>query len=312
MKDAPPDPRTAPRRERLGMALGLLGVVIFGGTLPATKLALADFTPGFVTFARAALAGTAAALLLLALRRPWPRGRVRPLLGSAVMLVFAFPGFMALAMRTVPASHGGVVLGVLPLATAAFAALIADERPSPRFWAWNAAGAALVVAFALADGGARLTPGDAWLFAAGLCGALGYVIFGKLSRVVPGWEVISWAMVLALPVSALGALLTWRPAFADAGAAATCALLYAAFFSMFLGFFAWNAGLAMGGIARVSQVQLLQTFVTLAFAALLLGEPVTPLTLACAAAVAAIVRLGARARVSRPPDQASTIISNPP
>ena len=309
----PPHVPSTPRREALGLVLGLLGVVIFGGTLPATKLALADFSAGFITFGRAALAGAAAAVLLLALRRPWPRGRLRPLLASALMLVFAFPGFMALAMGTVPASHGGVVLGVLPLATAVFAALLAGERPSPRFWAWSAAGAALVVGFALADSGARLTPGDAWLLAAGLCGALGYVIFGKLSRAIPGWEVISWAMVLALPASALGALLTWRPGFAAAAPASVAALLYAAFFSMFLGFFAWNAGLAMGGIARVSQVQLLQTFVTLALAALLLGEPITPLTLACALAVAAVVWRGARARVApAKADQTSRITSKPP
>lgn len=308
----PPQDTKTYRREALGMALGLLGVVIFGGTLPATKLALADFSPGFVTFGRATMAGAAAAVLLLALRRPWPRAHLRPLLAAALMLVFAFPGFMALAMRSVPASHGSVVLGVLPLATAVFAALLAGERPSPRFWGWSAAGAVLVVGFALADSGARLTPGDAWLFAAGLCSALGYVIFGKLSRLMPGWEVISWAMVLALPVSALGSLLTWRPGFAAAGPASIAALLYAAFFSMFLGFFAWNAGLAMGGIARVSQVQLLQAFVTLAIAALVLGEPVNPLTLTCALAVAVVVWLGARARIAPRTDQASRITSNPP
>jgi drug/metabolite transporter (DMT)-like permease len=292
--------RTPPHhgsREALGMGLGLVGVIIFGGTLPATKLALTGFSPWFVTFGRAVLAGAAAAFVLALLRRPLPRGHLFALAASSLMLVFGFPGLMAIAMQTVPASHGGVVLGILPLATAAFAALFAGERPSRVFWLWSVAGAVLVVAFAVRDSGLRLSPGDAWLFASGACAALGYVLFGKLSRAMPGWEVISWAMVLALPISLAGALATWQPDFAAAPPRAVAAFLYAAFFSMFLGFFAWNAGLAMGGIARVSQVQLLQTFVTLGLAALLLEETVDADTLAFALAVAAIVWMGRRSKI---------------
>jgi drug/metabolite transporter (DMT)-like permease len=290
---APAAPRPA-----LGMALGLLGVTIFGATLPATRLALTDFDPWFVTFARSALAGLAAVATLVAMDRRFPRGRLGALAAAAGLLVYGFPGLMATAMLTVPAAHGGVVLGVLPLATAAFAAWLADERPSRAFWAWGAAGAALVVAFALREGGGAPTAGDAALFAAGLCAALGYVVSGKLAREMPGWEVICWAMALALPLSLAGSALTWEARFAQAGAPALWALGYLAFFSMFLGFFAWNAGLALGGIARVSQTQLLQTFVTLAVAALLLDEPVPPGTLGFATAVAAVVWLGRRARAS--------------
>ena len=279
------------------MALGLVGVVLFGATLPITKLALADFSPAFVTTGRALLASLAAAAVLVALRRPVPWASILPLLLAALMLVYGFPGLMAVAMQTVPAAHGGVILGVLPLATAAFATLIAGERPSVSFWVWSVLGAALVVVFALRESGLQVVPGDLWLLASGICAALGYVLFGKLARAMPGWEVISWALVATLPVSLVGAIVSWEPSFAGAGPASVAALLYAAFFSMFLGFFAWNAGLAMGGITRVSQVQLLQSFVTLAVAAALLGEAVPLSTIGFAAAVAAVVWMGRRAKV---------------
>jgi drug/metabolite transporter (DMT)-like permease len=281
----------------IGLWLGFLGVAIFGATLPVTKLALADFSPWFITFARALLAGVAAAVTLAVLRRPAPWARWAAILASSLMLVVGFPGFMAVAMQSVPASHGGVVLGILPLATAIMASLIAGERPSLAFWGWGLAGAGLVLAFTLRESGLQIVPGDVWLFASGLCAATGYVIFGKLSRDMPGWEVICWALVASLPVTAIGSILTWNAAFAAASAASWAALGYAAFFSMFLGFFAWNAGLARGGIARVSQVQLLQSFVTIAVAAVLLGEDISTATLAFAAAVAFVVWMGRRAKI---------------
>jgi len=290
---------TAPVRSEvtLGLWLGFLGVVIFGATLPVTKLALADFSPWFITFARALLAGIAALLTLTFLRRPVPWVRSGAILVSSLMLVVGFPGFMAVAMKTVPASHGGVVLGILPLATATMASLLADERPSPAFWCWGLAGAGLVLAFTLRESGQRIVAGDLWLFASGLCAATGYVVFGKLSRNMPGWEVICWALIASLPVTAAGSILTWDPAYLAANPTSLAALGYAAFFSMFLGFFAWNAGLARGGIARVSQVQLLQSFVTIAVSAVLLGEDISAGTLGFAAAVAFVVWMGRRARI---------------
>lgn len=139
-------PRSDVRRPLLGMALGLIGVVIFGATLPITKLALADFSPAFITTGRAVLAGLAALAVLVALKRsvPWPA--LPSVILAALMLVFGFPGLMAVAMQTVPAAHGGVILGVLPLATASFAALLAGERPSASFWSWSVVGASLVAA----------------------------------------------------------------------------------------------------------------------------------------------------------------------
>ena len=203
-----------------------------------------------------------------------------------------------MAMQTVPAAHGGVVLGILPLATSIFAALIGGERPSPLFWICGVAGAGLVVIFAMRDGGMQLSAGDIWLFLAAISASLGYVISGRLSRKMPGWEVICWALIITSPVSLAGTVLSYGSGFAEATTHQIEAFLYLGFGSMFLGFFAWNVGLAMGGIARVSQVQLLQAFVTIAISALLLGEKVTGETLAFALAVMLTVAIGRWARVS--------------
>ena len=285
-------------RETAGLALGLLGVVIFGGTLPATRVALQAFGPWFITHGRAALAFAAAALLLAILRKPFPRADVVQLFLAGLLLVFGFPVMSSIAMQTVPAAHGGVVLGILPLATSIFAALIGGERPSALFWICGVGGAALVVLFAVRDGGMQLSSGDVWLFLAGLSASLGYVISGRLARKMPGWEVISWALIVTAPISIVGALLTYSPEFAQATPGQFAAFLYLGFGSMFLGFFAWNVGLALGGIARVSQVQLLQAFVTIAISATLLGEQITGETLAFAFAVMVIVMIGRWARVS--------------
>ncbi len=284
-------------RETAGLALGLLGVVIFGGTLPATRVALSLFDPWFITLGRAALATAAAAILLVVLRRSLPRGDVGPLMLAGLLLVFGFPVMSSIAMQTVPAAHGGVILGILPLATSIFAALLGGERPSLLFWICGVAGAALVVTFAMRDGGMTLSSGDIWLFMAGLAASLGYVVSGKLARKMPGWEVICWALVLTAPVSVPGALLSWQPGFGAADPAQIAAFLYLGLGSMFLGFFAWNVGLALGGIARVSQVQLLQTFVTLAISAILLGEAVTGETLVFAFCVMFVVAVGRTARI---------------
>ncbi len=285
-------------RETAGLALGTLGVVIFGGTLPATRVALQVFSPWFVTFGRAAVASLAAALLLACLRRRFPRDDAGALFLAGLLLVFGFPVFSSIAMQTVPAAHGGVVLGILPLATSIFAALIGGERPSALFWICGIAGAALVVLFAMRDGGMSLSTGDLWLFVAALAASFGYVVSGKLSRKMPGWEVICWALILTTPISIPAAALSFHATYLAADPHAALAFLYLGFGSMFLGFFAWNVGLGMGGIARVSQVQLMQAFVTLTISAFLLGEKVTGETVVFALAVMTIVALGRRARVS--------------
>jgi drug/metabolite transporter (DMT)-like permease len=192
-------------------------------------------------------------------------------------------------------------MGALPIATALVAVLITHERPKPLFWIASIAGAVLVVTFALRQGGGALSAGDLLLFAAVAISAIGYTFSGRLTAEMPGWEVISWVLVIALPISLPIAVFTWPADLAEVPLKPWLALLYAALFSQWIGFFAWNAGMAMGGIARVSQVQLLQPFVTFALAALFNGETITLQILLFAAAVVATVAISTRTRRSEPP-----------
>lgn len=289
-------------RDLVGYALGLAGVIIFGATLPMTRIAVVTFSPWFITFGRAAVAGVLAALLLAIVRRPLPDRRLWPaLVLGAICTTIGFPGFSSLAMQTVPASHGGVVLGVLPLATAVAASFINGERPSPVFWFWSLAGAAIVVAFTLRAGDANFGHGDLYLLLSCVAAATGYACFAKVTRSVGGWETISFALVLMLPVSIAASALLWRDSYAAAPPEAIAAFAYVSLFSMFIGFFFWNAGLALGGVARVGQVQLLQSFVTLAISSLMLGETIRLETILFALAVVVIVMMGRRAAVTRRP-----------
>jgi drug/metabolite transporter (DMT)-like permease len=284
-------------REHLGLLLGFIGMAIFGGTLPATRLAVSGFDPLALTALRTAIAGLCALVLLLVLRRPLPPSRLWPQLAIAMLCVsILFPFLMALAVQTVDASHGGVVLGILPIATALVAVAITHERPKPLFWIASVAGAALVTAFALRQGGGTLSAGDLLLFAAVGVSAIGYAFSGRLTADMPGWEVISWVLVMALPVSLPAAALTVPADLSHIGLKPWLALLYVAVFSQWIGFFAWNAGMAMGGIARVSQVQLLQPFVTFALAASFNDETITLQILLFAAAVVATVAISTRTR----------------
>jgi drug/metabolite transporter (DMT)-like permease len=287
--------------DTLGLLLGFVGVLIFGATLPFTRIAVGWLDPWFVTTGRAALAGLVAAMLLVVLRRPIPtRDALWRYALVALLLAGGFPGFTGFAMRLVPASHGGVVLGILPLATAAVGALVTRERPSLQFWICAVLGAAIVVAFALRDGAGRVDAGDLLLAGAVASAACGYVVSAQLARERPGWEVISWVVVVALPVTLPVTLLTAPVHPLEVPARAWLAFVYLGLMSQYLGFFAWNAGLALGGVARVSQVQLLQTFVTLGVAALLQGEQVDVITWLSAVAVVVVVMIGRRARVARP------------
>src|SRR6201994_4361491 len=189
-------------RERLGLVLGFVGVVIFGGTLPATRIAVSAIDPLALTAMRTAIAGICSLAVLIVLRRPFPpRALWLQLAIASVCVSVLFPFLMALAVQTVDASHGGVVLGALPIATALVAVLITHERPKPLFWVASLAGAALVVAFALRQGGGALSSGDLLLFAALGVSAIGYAFSGRLTADMPGWEVIRWVLVMALPIS---------------------------------------------------------------------------------------------------------------
>lgn len=288
-----------------GMLLGFVGVAIFSQTLPFTRMAVAELDPSFVALARAVIAAMLALALLAArgalapARRPRGRQWLR-LAVTALGVVVGFPMFSSLAMREVPAAHGAIVIGLLPLATAVFAAWFGNERPSLGFWLSALAGSALVVGFALWQGAGGLQHADWFLFLAVVLGALGYAEGGKLSRELGGLETISWALVLSLPV--LVPVVAWL-ALAHAGQIAAASprawigMAYVSVFSMFVGFLFWYAGLAKGGVARVGQIQLLQPFLTLAGGAVILAEPLDAATVAFAVAVIAVVALGRRAAV---------------
>lgn len=288
-------------RENLGFLLGLAGVCIFAGSLPATRLAVAALDPWFVTAARAAIAGVCALTLLAVMRPPLPPKDAWPGIFIIVLgVVFGFPFFSALAMQNVPASHGAVVLGVLPLATAAAAVVMAKERPGIGFWIASAIGAALVTAFALRQGGQiTLSEGDSQLVLAIISAAIAYTASGALTRTMPGWQVISWTLVISLPFSALASWLLFPSNVAEVPADAWGGLLYSAVMAQWMGFFFWNAGLALGGISRVSQVQLVQPFVTVALAALFNREVIGIETMLFAVAVVVTVAIGTRMRVRR-------------
>lgn len=287
-------------REHLGLLLGFVGMAIFGGTLPATRIAVSAIDPLALTAMRTAIAGLCSLALLIVLRRPLPPRRLWLQLAIAMLCVsILFPFLMALAVQTVDASHGGVVLGVLPIATALVAVLITHERPRPLFWVASIAGAALVIAFALRQGGGALSTGDVLLFAAVAVSAVGYAFSGRLAAEMPGWEVISWILVMALPISLPAAALTMPSDLTHIALKPWLAVVYVAVFSQWVGFFAWNAGMAMGGIARVSQVQLLQPFVTFALAACFNSETITLQILLFAAAVVATVAISTRTRGKR-------------
>jgi len=284
-------------REHLGLLLGFVGIAIFGGTLPATRIAVSAIDPIALTALRTAIAGLCALTLLIVLRRPLPPRRLWLQLAIAMLCVSVlFPFLMALAMQTVDASHGGVVLGILPIATAFVAVVITHERPKPPFWIASIIGAALVIAFAMRQGGGTLSAGDLLLFAAVATSAVGYAFSGRLTARMPGWEVISWVLVMALPISLPAAALTMPTNPTHIALKPWLALLYVAVFSQWIGFFAWNAGMAMGGIARVSQVQLLQPFITFALATFFNGETITLQILLFAAAVVATVAISTRMR----------------
>ncbi len=296
------------RDETLGMALGFLGVAFFAVTLPMTRLATGtqeapQLSPWFVTVARAALAGCLSVVFLLATRSPLPqRQHWKPLALAVLGNAIGYPLLLGFALRTVTASHAAVVTALLPLATAAMAAWVLHQRARLGFWLCAVAGSALVVAFSLLRAGQDGAGfGFAWadllLLGAVFAAALGYIYGAQVTPALSAERVICWVCVMALPLSLPGTLWLW-PQHAVAPSA-WGGLLYVGVFSMWAGFFAWYRGLMLGGALRVSQVQLLQPFLTILAAVPLLGEALDGVTLAFAAGVVATVVVGKR--LSRPP-----------
>lgn len=263
------------QRTTEGWGSGLVGVIIFSGSLPATRVAVGGFTPLFLTSARAAIAALLGAALLLVLRERRPqRPDLVPLAIVAIGVVIGFPLLTALALQHITAARSTVFIGLLPLATAIFGVVRAGERPKPAFWAFSVFGAASVAGFALTNSGSASPAGDLFMVAAIVLCGLGYAEGARLSRRLGGWQVISWALVLALPIMAAIAGASLPDVWTGIGAPAWLGLAYVSVFSMLVGFVFWYRGLALGGIAAVGQLQLLQPFFGLALAALLLGEPV--------------------------------------
>ena len=280
--------------ESKGMFLGLVGVVSFGLTLPATRFIIPYFEPVFIGLGRAVIASFVAALLLIATKQTRPsKNQFYQLLGVASGVVVGFPILSAWAMQTVPASHGGVVLGVLPLATAIVGSVISNEKPSVAFWICGIVGSAVVIAYSLLQGVGEFQTGDFFLLGAIVSAATGYALGGKLSKEIGGWQVICWALVISFPFIIVPA---WLEAPQDAVGSlplnVILSFLYLALVSQLFGFFFWNKGLALGGVARVSQTQLLQPIVTLVASALLINETINVQTIVFATLIIVTVAIG--------------------
>jgi drug/metabolite transporter (DMT)-like permease len=284
--------------------LGFLGVLAFSFTLPATRIAVEELDPTFVGLGREAVAAVLAAAILAATRPPIPtRRQVRSLAIVASGVVFGWPLFSALALQGLTSAHSAVIMGVLPAATAVAAVLRAGEHPSAGFWLASLAGLASVLAFA-ATQGAGINWGDIQILVAVALGAIGYAEGGALAREMAGWQVICWAVLLSAPLTVPIGVVAAAGSGLHASGDAWLGFAYVCVFSALLGFFAWYAGLARGGVAKIGQIQLLQPLLTLAWSALLLGEHIGAATIVASIAVLASVLATQRTRVtrsSRPP-----------
>lgn len=284
--------------EWVGFIYGFLGVLGFSLTLPATRAAVTDLDPIIVGIGRALVAAGLALILLLIRRQPLPHWRFLPRFGIVIAgVVIGFPLLSALAMRSAQASYGAVITGLLPLATALAGVWRAKERPSAQFWLCAIVGSGLVVSFAIVSGSGMLNVADFALFGAIAAAGLGYAEGALLARRFGGWQTICWSLVLSVPIL-LVILLGSHVSFpTHVSISAWLGFFYVSIVSMFLAFFAWYRGLAVGGISRVGQVQLLQPFLTILGSAVLLGEALTAHTLIFAVCVMVCVAMGKRAPI---------------
>ena len=296
-----------------GLMLGVVAVVAFSFSFPTTKLALEGFDPWLVAFGRAAVAGLLAAAYLAATRAPLPtreqRGRLLIVAGGVVV---GFPLCTSLALVSTDAAHGAIVIAVLPAATALAAVARAGERPRPAFWLAAGAGLAIVVAFVLQQASGALTAADAFLLAGTACCAIGYAEGGALARELSGPQTISWALVLSMPLTISVTVVVAATTPPDADLVAWAGFGWQAAVAMYLGFFAWYAGLARGGVARIGQVQLLQPLLTVLVSAALLGERLTPVALVAGVGVLACVAATQRARVAVRPRRTRPVACREP
>ena len=286
--------------ETKGMWLGAIGIAIFSLTLPFTRIAVAELNPVLMALGRAVVAACCSVLLLWWTNAPCPtRSQLKSLFIIASGVVVGFPVFSSIAMSQISASHGAIMLGILPLATALFGALRFGERPSIGFWITSLIGSALVAAFAVEEGAGSFQLGDLAMLIAVIAAAMGYAEGGRLSESMSGQQVISWALVLSMPVVLPVTIWLAFHYGVKASAGAWVGFAYVSLFSMFIGFFFWYKGLALGGIARVGQVQLIQPFLTLLGAAAILGEALELRTFLFALAIISVVAAGKKMAIKR-------------
>lgn len=287
-------------KESKGMLIGFIGILIFSLTLPVSKIAVLSFDPYFIAFGRATLAGLVALAYLAYKKEALPtRIDFAKFVVISLGVVFGFPIFTTVAMTEGSSSHGAVILGMMPLATTVIGVMRFKERPSLGFWLVSLLGAGLVMSYALLKNSGSFTHVDLLLVLGGLCACIGYVEGGELSRKINPRAVISWALVISLPINIAMTIYTGNPLYIDAGMVAWTSFIYLSIFPMFLGFFFWYEGLAIGGIARVSQVQLIQPFCTLLAASILLGDSLTLMNVVFAVLVVSTVILGKKMLVKR-------------
>lgn len=287
-------------QETKGMLIGFIGILIFSLTLPVSKIAVLSFDPYFIAFGRAALAGAVAVAYLVYKKEAIPQKTdFAKFVVIALGVVFGFPIFTTVAMTQGSSSHGAVILGMMPLATTVIGVIRFKERPSLGFWIVSLLGAVLVVVYALLKNSGSFTSVDVLLVLGGICACIGYVEGGELSRKINPRAVISWALVISLPINLLMSYVTFEAGYLDLGIFPWTTFVYLSLFPMFLGFFFWYEGLAIGGIARVSQVQLIQPFCTLLAASILLGDSLTLMNVVFAVLVISTVILGKRMLVKR-------------
>ncbi|HEK0666998.1 TPA: DMT family transporter [Proteus mirabilis] len=261
-----------------GWINGLLGGIIFSGSLPATRVAVLDMDPFFLTFLRASIAGVLAIMLIYGFREKYPQvSQIKSLIIVSLGVIIGFPLLTAMALQHVTSAHSIVFLGLLPLTTAIFGVLRGGERPRMAFWIFSVLGSLLVMGFALSQSTIVSPTGDLLMLAAVVVCGLGYAEGAKLTRILGGWQVISWSLVLSLPFMLIASFITMPASFTSIGSSAWIALGYVSLFSMLIGFIFWYKGLATGGIAAVGQLQLLQPFFGLGLSAILLHETISPL-----------------------------------
>lgn len=281
------------KNETKGMILGLVGVTAFGLTLPATKIAIPYLDPIFIGLGRAAFAAIFAVIFLFWFREKYPnKDQFVKLLIVSLGVVIGFPVFSSWAMLYVPASHAGVIAGVLPLATSMVGVLIGSEKPSFSFWVVSLFGSFLVITYALLQGSGALHIADFALLAAIISAAIGYAVGAKLSKDLGGWQVICWALIIAFPFIIIPTIIYAPESIRHFPLSTYASFLYLTLISQLIAFFAWYKGLAMGGIVRISQIQLLQPFITIFASVILLAEVINIETIVFALLVMSTVWVG--------------------